>query len=153
MIELEVIDAEKDHFMVRGDEPYRVEIIASDPMIAHVYRGEEIDEHQEPVGAYDGTIPAEHLTGWKVEDQPPSLNYAQIQDALEEAAEEAKSDWIDRDIISRAQDKLGEWLGGYTLSESFLDRFAIQELGWEPSEYPADAEWRGQIGTADIAYN
>lgn len=57
MIKLTVVNDQRQLFVVSGDEPFRVEIAHNDSRVfAHVYRGEQRDENDEPVGAYDGTL-------------------------------------------------------------------------------------------------
>jgi hypothetical protein len=77
MIELEVVKQGEwvegdgatavDHFIVRGDEPWRIEIIhRAGTVSAHIYRGAETDIEQEPLGCYDGTLPEN--TDWRDPD-------------------------------------------------------------------------------------
>ena len=58
MIALHVENEERQHFIVTGDEPFRVEIIHTPDkdIIAHVYQGVRWDEEQDPIGGYDGTL-------------------------------------------------------------------------------------------------
>lgn len=68
MIKLDVIKSDSvDHnFIVRGDEPFRVEFFVYEgkPQ-AHVYRGIEDDTSQEMTGCYDGELdPPDRNVGW-----------------------------------------------------------------------------------------
>jgi hypothetical protein len=64
MIRLEVIPPTRDcreHFVVSGDEPFRVEYSAFPQrggvhIMAYVYRGYKPDAEQEPIGCFDGTL-------------------------------------------------------------------------------------------------
>lgn len=58
MISLDVMDDNRDHFFVTSDEPVRIEVQLADSghIIGHVYRGAKVDL-DDPVGAYDGTLP------------------------------------------------------------------------------------------------
>ena len=67
MLNLEVIDNKRQHFLVRGDEPFRIEIsVDSGRVVAHVYRGYYTDTEQIPDGCYDGHIGL-HNKHWRVE--------------------------------------------------------------------------------------
>ena len=67
MIKLEVIDEKRHHFLVRADEPVRIEVLNS---VAFVYLGFEDDPEQEPVGCYDGL--EGRNTNWTTDDGCPS---------------------------------------------------------------------------------
>ena len=56
MIRLEVVDNDRQHFVIFADEPMRVEVsVDKDGLVlADVYQGVEIDMEQEPLGCYDG---------------------------------------------------------------------------------------------------
>lgn len=63
MIKLEPIQRsgnprQDQHFILRSDEPVRVEVRVDMNGRAHafVYRGTEDNPHQEPIGAFDGTL-------------------------------------------------------------------------------------------------
>ena len=58
MIKLQVLDNESNHFVVRGDEPFRIEIMtdSSGRVQAMVYQGSKDNPDQEPVGVFDGDI-------------------------------------------------------------------------------------------------
>lgn len=56
MIKLDIIDPTADHFVLRVDEPARIEVLMlrTGAIVAHVYRGFETDQDQEALGMYDG---------------------------------------------------------------------------------------------------
>lgn len=62
MIKLEPIrtrdPGKNQHFILRADEPVRVEVQVdmNGRVHAFVYKGTEDNPHQEPVGAFDGTL-------------------------------------------------------------------------------------------------
>ena len=57
MLNLVVIDNEAQHFIVSGDEPFRIEVrVDKGRVVADVYRGYYIDTEQDPDGCYDGHI-------------------------------------------------------------------------------------------------
>ena len=63
MIALAVIDADTDHFIVAADQPMRIEVsLVSGRIVAHVYKGAEVDPEQDPSFAYDGHIDSEDIT-------------------------------------------------------------------------------------------
>ena len=54
MIRLDVIEDDVGHFVVSGDEPFRVEVmVGGDNPTVFVYAGAEPDEDDEPIGGYD----------------------------------------------------------------------------------------------------
>ncbi len=56
-MKMTVVDSNEDHFIVAFDSPGRIEIsLVNGRIMAHVYKGEDIDLEQSPVGAYDGTL-------------------------------------------------------------------------------------------------
>jgi hypothetical protein len=58
MIRLEPKQGEQQGFVVRSDEPIRVEVVVGEDgeLHAFVYTGMFDDLEQDPVGAFDGTI-------------------------------------------------------------------------------------------------
>ncbi len=58
MIKLEILDDERQTFLVTGDEPYRVEVavLPGGRILTDVYPGDTVDMDQAPVGGYDGTM-------------------------------------------------------------------------------------------------
>lgn len=61
MLRLQVVDEDTGHFLVFTDEPMRIEIslipkVEEDgqTIIAHAYKGVEIDEEQRPDLVFDG---------------------------------------------------------------------------------------------------
>lgn len=57
MIRLETINQERNHFVIYACEPVRIEVMKVNGNVhAHVYRGDEVDREQEPLGAYDGSL-------------------------------------------------------------------------------------------------
>lgn len=72
MIELKVVvqDSEaegvQNQFIVNADEPITIEVLNTKKghTLAHVYRGENPTEFDEPVGAFDSEVPSHD---WKVE--------------------------------------------------------------------------------------
>lgn len=48
----------KDQFVVTSNEPSTIEVMVLEngEVIAHVYKGDKVDEYTEPVGAYDSTL-------------------------------------------------------------------------------------------------
>lgn len=87
MIKLDVVDRKR--FVVRGTQPFRVEaaIVKDGVLIAHVYEGEETDMDQEPVGAFDGTLPDDMLTNWTWAGEEDD---AEMYERLEAAKKELK---------------------------------------------------------------
>jgi hypothetical protein len=62
-IRLDTYDRNRQHFVVRADEPVRVEVeVVDGKVLAHVYKGTDDDLDQDPVGAYDGS---ESNTSWE----------------------------------------------------------------------------------------
>lgn len=59
-------NADRQHFMVSFDRPGRIEVSVtkSGRVIAHVYEGAEVSMEQEPLGAFDGTMPDKDITDW-----------------------------------------------------------------------------------------
>jgi hypothetical protein len=63
-MKLEVIDEDTQHFIMRFNEPSRIEVSlisnlepdGPDRIIAHAYNGTETDMEQEPDLVFDGTI-------------------------------------------------------------------------------------------------
>jgi hypothetical protein len=63
-----VVDGTRDHFLVVADEPVTIEVCLNGDLltsalncnppavVAHVYKGTEMDPEREVVGAYDGTL-------------------------------------------------------------------------------------------------
>jgi len=64
MIMIEVIDQDSDHFVLRADEPVRIEVSLVEAqahewnIIAHAYSGTGDDQEQEPDAVFDGTTGA-----------------------------------------------------------------------------------------------
>lgn len=57
MIKLTVIDNDTDHFVIKADEPVTIETSLLDgTVVTHIYRGTEVTELSDPLGAYDGSI-------------------------------------------------------------------------------------------------
>lgn len=57
MIRLNVVDDEKQHFILNFEEPGRVEIsVIKGRVVAHVYKGAEDDTEQDPSLMYDGHL-------------------------------------------------------------------------------------------------
>lgn len=58
-----VRDGQQIGFEVHADEPVTVTVLENNDgfghvrVLAHIYRGYSVDEHSEPVGAYDGWLP------------------------------------------------------------------------------------------------
>lgn len=48
----------RNQFAIIADEPIVIEFLETDHnhTVAHIYRGTEVDEHSEPIGAYDSAI-------------------------------------------------------------------------------------------------
>jgi hypothetical protein len=68
MIRLDVIEDEQGHFVVSGDEPFRVEVmVGGDNPTVFVYAGAEADEDDEPLGGYDF---GEENVSWSCEGDP-----------------------------------------------------------------------------------
>lgn len=62
-IRLDTYDRDNQHFVVRADEPVRVEVQVIDGKVqTFVYKGTDDDLDQDPVGAYDGS---EANTPWE----------------------------------------------------------------------------------------
>jgi len=65
-IRMEIIDPEKQHFVAYFERPGRIEVlVVNGRVIAHVYDGTSTDTKQDPLGAYDGTLPNWGLSDWK----------------------------------------------------------------------------------------
>jgi hypothetical protein len=57
VIKLEVLRENPAHFVIRADEPVRIEISEyKNHKMVYVYRGVEDNQDQEPVGGYDTAI-------------------------------------------------------------------------------------------------
>lgn len=68
MLKLRVIDNKTQHFILSGNEPFRVEVsVNRGKVTAHVYRGFDIDQEQELDGCYDGHIGLQNIS-WEVSD-------------------------------------------------------------------------------------
>lgn len=56
-------------FLLSADEPVRVEVHGDSKailgIIAHVYTGEEIEIHQEPIGCFNGSLEPHEMTNWQ----------------------------------------------------------------------------------------
>lgn len=59
-MEIEVVNSETDHIIIRTSEPARIEVsrLADErgSLIVHAYRGWGTDPDQEPDAVYDGSI-------------------------------------------------------------------------------------------------
>lgn len=56
-IKLDVINDDKQHFLVTFERPGRMELsVHAGTVVAHVYDGTEIDPEQEPLFAFDGFL-------------------------------------------------------------------------------------------------
>lgn len=65
MISLSVMNPRTHHFIISGDEPFRIESsLVHDIPIVHVYRGDSCNTDDDPVGVYDGTLPPQERTSW-----------------------------------------------------------------------------------------
>jgi hypothetical protein len=78
MIKMEVINEDRQQFLVAANEPMRVEVLVTEDgkVIAHVYTGAEVDMDQKPIGAFDGTVPSDDGDGgWIYEARclPPKV--------------------------------------------------------------------------------
>ena len=66
MIKLEIINNNEQNFLISADEPIRVEIcrLARSKILAYVYRRTKINQWQEPVLVYDGTVKSKNGEFW-----------------------------------------------------------------------------------------
>jgi len=57
VLKLEVINDATQHFIISGDEPFRIEVsILNGNIITHVYHGADVDLEQDPDLCYDGSL-------------------------------------------------------------------------------------------------
>lgn len=66
MIHLEVIDPNTHQFCIQGDQPYRTVTTLTEKghLIVFVYPGSVPDTEQEPIGAYDSSLPTSEIISW-----------------------------------------------------------------------------------------
>ena len=59
MIKLEVINDDHNQFLIKANEPIRIEVMRANKqgdILAYVYKGTRINLNQRPCAIYDGTL-------------------------------------------------------------------------------------------------